>query len=624
MRFGYSLRPKDPETTTDNDAYSLTMPPETILYVDQVYAEMAQNSPSDAQTAGAASLKVGNTDQKFRLLWPFMLLWFLNHDPDRALDFLHITSSNRPPREALEWGLWGTGRHYRSKHDHGRLLRLWGFYKDYKKREPWLHVHNTFYIAVLTVTDVPHLLEVFEHLKSKPMVSHVNWRTWGRLAMALANKDLCDHALDALLRSKQAGADTSGVPFLSTCSVILRRSLRLPGGMRVCIRIVERLTEIGVPLNSHLSAIIMLNAVDAGDVSTAFSIYHSLHEHGLRGDAYHFAALLKACKADIDNAEMLNEVIRAAISNINVSEAPVVATEILHCLALHHTKHNPETAYRTVTDAFAQLFDVSPVYRLGILPEKQSPPLSTDQKRQLPPPQAMYVLLATFLEQAFLRTSSTGIARDLWQRVKDVTNQGMEPFATMAQTDHLFNAILVHLIRTKKGLIAAADVMKYMQEPSAPDAKYKRCVPTVQTWSIFLHGFSRHGQMELAEQVHGYMRKKGIEPDRVTYNILIGGYAAEQDVENVMNNIRRMEADGNSWDTFTLGNAKRLRRAARSRLDPDVLQRINGGRSLSDAYLDFTSDLKAGIGEKLQRVEQPHITVRQSDDTRYEPEWHVT
>jgi pentatricopeptide repeat protein len=114
----------------------------------------------------------------------------------------------------------------------------------------------------------------------------------------------------------------------------------------------------------------------------------------------------------------------------------------------------------------------------------------------------------------------------------------------------------------------------------------------VQTWSIFLLGFTQHGQMKLAEQVQTYMRKQGIEPNHVTWNTLIRGYAQVQDAENAAATLREAERAGMVWDVWTHKGLRRLR--DRRKLEEEL-------RKLRVAdQLDFTGELKEGIAHRLQ------------------------
>ncbi|PIA93160.1 hypothetical protein CB0940_05224 [Cercospora beticola] len=567
---------------------------QTIELVDRVYDVLAQN-PSAPQ-------RLRFLDFRTHTHWPSVALWFMHYDPATALDFLLLTNCAPGPHNVYTKKTLQvlTTIYYKSK-DHDSLEKLANALPSltYSSRYGGkaIFTHGFVYRALTNYCTDEALSALYDDMK-KHHYARVNWRTWLRFAASFSKREKGAQALDALFETKNAGADVDGEEFYKVCSTLLRRAVSFPGGLRACVRIVESLLKLGLTLNNTIANIIMLNAVEARDLNTAMEIYHSLRDHGLQPDAYTFAILLKGCKTRIDNAEMLNETIRDAISGINVLEAPVVATEILHCLALHHTKHNLNKAFLTVADAYAQLFSLGPLRLVGLLPEKLSQ-IDDTTRRPQPRPQDISIMLATYLEQSASISDSTTRAYDLWQRVKHAIESGQEPFASMIQTDHIFNAFLGSFTKTKQGLLHAAEIIKYMQLPNEPNAKYQQIRPTVQTWSIFVHGFSRHGQLHLADQILAYMRGKGIEPNQVTYNSLLVGYAARQDLDGVLSTVQRMETDGHTWDAWTNSALRRFR-------DQDTLRtrlRNEGEVSPIASFMDFTPDLKRNLETKIESFE---------------------
>jgi pentatricopeptide repeat protein len=451
------------------------------------------------------------------------------------------------------------------------------------ERNHKLALENLFHVRLLSPT---HLLHHNPHHHVK-----VDSHTFLQFATHFAKNGHFEQALDAILEAKSANAALDSFAFRSNCATLLRNSIRQPAGLRVCLRIVDNLVKIGVTLNNQLCNIVMLNAVEAGDLKTAFSIYSSLVEHGLEADSYTYAILLKGCKSAIDDAETLNDTIRSAIQHVNLMREPVVSTEILHCLALHHKKHHPERAFDTVADAFAQLFDPAPLQKLGLLTSTTPQASHLAPEKMQPSCSAMAIMIAMYLDHAYARSQSTFGANELYKRFRTLADSGAEPFASMIETDHISNCFLTTFIKSKKGLLCAAEVIKDMQRPSHVLDSKSRCRPTQQSWSIFLHGFTSHGLMKLAEQVLNYMRGKNIQPNKVTWNTLAVGYASAQDVEGTLDVLRRMEEDSVTWDEWTLSGLRKLQ-------DQESLRR-ELERRREVPQLDFTHDIKDGLGERL-------------------------
>ncbi|GAB7348302.1 hypothetical protein MBLNU459_g6282t1 [Dothideomycetes sp. NU459] len=395
-----------------------------------------------------------------------------------------------------------------------------------------------------------HSLRLYGCVKSNSCSLH--WNTWLHFATSLARSNHFDQALDALLEAAGAGADTRSPQFESNCATILRKAADQPDGLRVSLRIVQNMSDIGVKLNLQLCNSVMLNAVEAGDLKTAFSIYHSLVEHGLQADKYTHAILLKGCKSVIGDSETLNTTIRHAIDDTVISRSDIVATEILHCLYLHHFELNPQTAFSTISEAYAQLFDTTALAKLHILPDR-----THETPRMQPTMAALHIMITAYLRRS-TRQQPAYIINDthhLYRHIRMLVNRGVQPWAEISSTDHMANAFLFFFTSHASSLSHAAEVIRDMQAPltdtDAAAATAKSCKPTVRTWSIFLRGFAKHGKMELAEQVLTYMRDKGIQPNQVTWNTLVGGYVGSRDVDGAVDAFQRMCREGWSGDDIT-------------------------------------------------------------------------
>ncbi|KAK4496551.1 hypothetical protein PRZ48_012531 [Zasmidium cellare] len=535
--------------------------------------------------------------------WSQIALWLLHNEPEGMVKFLRETHVwPYPPVACINDSLRYLATHFSHQKDGARLQELSELFPLLADREKGgrLHIDGSFFRLLMPHCNHDQINELYRAVK----VHHVrvDWNTFLHFTTHFAKSGHFEQALDALLEAKNANAVLDSYAFRSNCATLLRNSIRQPAGLRVCLRIVDNLVKLGVTLNNQLCNIVMLNAVEAGDLKTAISIYRSLIEHGLEADSYTYAILLKGCKSAIDDAETLNTTIRDAIQHVNVTGQSVVATEILHCLALHHKKHNPGRAYEILTEGFSQLFDSTPLQQLGLLPSRYPQPAESSQGSMPPSKQSLAIMVSMFLDYEFTRSRSAAQIHETYKRFRALVDLKAEPFASMMETDHISNMFLMTFIKTKKGLLYAAEVIKDVQR-SPTDSEVKRCKPTQQSWSIFLHGFTWHGQMKLAEQVLNYMRNKGIEPNEVTWNILATGYASAQDLEGTLDVLRRMELDSVTWDEWTMKGLRRFQDQDRLRQEFERRRKV--------PQLDFTSDIKDSLGARLNtfgevagRVEQ--------------------
>ena len=554
----------------------------------------------------------------WRYRWGQVALWLLSYEPKRMTQFLLATNS-QPGLQSyhFEDSLLQLARCFKYSREKTRMQEVAEAFCTMVEEQPerQLVFMNEFVTLLMRSCSDEQMRRLYDTVSTHKAKLHAY--TWLHFTTYFARNNQFETALDCLLKAHKNGADMDGYAFRSNCTTILRRSSEQPDGLRVCLRAVSTLVDIGVKFNLPICNVIMLNAVEAGDLKTAFSVYHSLMERGLKPDEATFLVLLKGCRMNIDDAQLLDEIIRDAISNINVRQNEKVATEILYCLALHHSKHHPANALNTIAEAYAQLFDLTPLQKLDL---PISPTLLSKPPSKTPMQPTRHAL--TFLISATINhhlttattpTSNTPKILALYTRWRSHVETATDPLlASLATTDHLANTFLSAFTRHERTLLFAARVVRDMQRPLPPTSPpgIVQIRPTVQTWSIFLLGFTRHRQMKLAEQVLTYMRKQGVEPNQVTWNTLSAGYAGCQDVEGVGGSLRRAEREGMVWNHWTRRGLRFLR--GREGLEAEMAR-----RRVAES-LDFSGELKEGLGGRL--AEAPREEALAIEERRVEQE----
>jgi len=563
--------------------------PRASEWVEQVIQRMANKQDPDFEGLAKRYNMVKSS------VWDHVALWMLHYDKDCLVELLLATRVSYSPGPRVADCLQVLAAHYVQSGDAetvqhiAKLNQVFCALSDNPTAKDM--VFDGRYIRlVMPYSTTAQLIELHRAIKVGDFRVHAN--TLMHLTAYFAKHEHFHKALDILLDAHRSGASVHSYPFRSNCSTLLRKSMTLPGGLRVCLRIVDNLAKIGVRLTTRLCNIIILNAVEAGDVKTAHDVYHSLLENNVKPSVHTYALLLKACKLDIDNADSLNQTITSAIEGVKLSHSPVVAVEILHCLALHHTRNSGDAAWSTMCQAYAQIFDLRPLEQLGLPIPSAIEVVPSARRLKRVPVQAIGIMLRTHLQVIRDSQGSAARAQPIYQRYRQLVDRRVQPFASTASTSHCYNAFLGAFTKNKRTLINAAEVIKDMQSASA-ESPPKSIAPDVQSWSIFLEGFSQHGQLKLAEQVLTYMRGKGLEPNAVTWNTLLKGYAGEQDMDGLLDTFKRIDYHGHAWDEWTYNGLRRFRNSEQLKLAMD--KRSNAAA----AQLDFTDDLKESIGARL-------------------------
>ena len=97
------------------------------------------------------------------------------------------------------------------------------------------------------------------------------------------------------------------------------------------------------------------------------------------------------------------------------------------------------------------------------------------------------------------------------------------------------------------------------ESPTDLDSSPVHPAPSFFTFSILIHGLLMQGNKMMAEQVLQVMRERGMEPNLVTWNTLIKGYAAMQNLPRTVGTLQDLEAAGFKPDVSTFKAFSRLK-----------------------------------------------------------------
>lgn len=524
-------------------------------------------------------------------------LWLLHNDKGRVADFLMATHAEPyPPEEWVSYSLQLLATHFSRQEgpEAGfECRKLANAFFTVAQRPPG---DPLVFPSAFASRLIPHLDPEQVHRLYRTITTEhvkVRWDTLVYLSKCFAKSDRMHEAIDALLEAHRIGADFRDRVVQETCMVVLRRAVNQPGGFRECLRLCDNLTALGLRLTTGLANVLVLNAIDAGDVKTGYDIYRTLFVDSVTPDSFTFAILLKGYKSAPDDSDPLTDTVRNAIERVSVSQSPVLGNEILHCLIMHHTRHAPEHAWDTICQWYTRFFDAEPLVQLNLPVARSAAP---DDRSGLPKPihlPSIGLMLGAYVELKRLGNAACHVPPyQIFKRFRDLVEAGTHPFLGLASTDHCYNIFLWSLIQNRSGMIHAAVVIKDMQRPLPDSSPVQKCSPTVQSWNIFLLGFSKHGLVRLAEQVLSYMRSKGIEPNQVTWEKLTAAYAGQQDLTGLLTALRRADQSGAVWSGF-------LERGLRRYKNQRQLRRTLH-KSRKTLALDFSDEIKEGLAARLE------------------------
>ncbi|KAG9385219.1 PPR-2 multi-domain protein [Pyrenophora tritici-repentis] len=313
-----------------------------------------------------------------------------------------------------------------------------------------------------------------------------------------------------------------------TCATILRKSTSTNHDFHQTPLVVATLVRLGIKMDILLYNIVMNNAMEAGDYTTAFKVFNTLETNGLKPDKHTYSILLHGCTLQ-SNPEMFRTFAQHCAGVAKEIKDPWLATDYLYYLyASHRADNNPERSSALLWHAYSELFSVAPLevfanhgtndLRDTIYSQNSSTPEYT---LLTAPPVALYIMLQIEIESA-LAISDRRVL-NLYEKFKSYVEVAHDPaFKALVKNPTIWNAFLLAFCQ-KQQFASASQAIRDMTDGPAK--------PNVYSWNIFMQAFSKTKQIQAAERVFEIMRSKGIEPDQYTYGILLRGYAKAQMVD---------------------------------------------------------------------------------------------
>ncbi|KAI4164456.1 MAG: hypothetical protein LQ342_001769 [Letrouitia transgressa] len=349
-----------------------------------------------------------------------------------------------------------------------------------------------------------------------------------------------DLVLDLLRRLSTSGSDMENFRIQRTCIKILRNHSDDPDWYKTTLNYQAQMLEIGIrPQQIMLNAMIM-NAVEAEDFETAYSIFDVAKSRRIRRGTVMYSVIFKGVAQSLNHNILEGLILRAEEEGALPRNNPLVFCLLVTVWKLLHRGRKLGSQYPQVYTAMLQVYarycDVFPLQELGIyMPEKSKrvEPISK------PTPQILCIMLLGFMAQH----SNSNHLLDLYMRYHSLVKQNHPLITPIAQTDHVANAFVLHLGRNIRTLSACPMILRNMLEPPVT-ANIKVAEPSVQTWSILAFSYSIQGQKSAAERVLAMMRERGYRPNGVTWNSIINGYAKCQDIKAVVEAMRQMTSAG--------------------------------------------------------------------------------
>ncbi|KAL9002081.1 MAG: hypothetical protein Q9188_004973 [Gyalolechia gomerana] len=300
----------------------------------------------------------------------------------------------------------------------------------------------------------------------------------------------------------------------------------------------------------------ILNAVEACDYQTAQAMFETARAHGIRRDTITYSTLLKVALQSSD-ASLVEKIMQmaeedGALPRNNQLVFCLVGTILQIAQAEETGIVSSVSRYKTMLQFYARYCDIRPLQDLGIVLNVNGETKVTNVVSQ-PSPQLLSVMILGYI-RLFGRNREV---KELYYRYQSLIAQDHHLIASTAETEHLANAFLLCLGRSKTTFTMCPVILRDMLEPPV-STTVKVAKPTVQTWSIVLRSYFFNNQRAAGEKILQMMRASSVKPDQVAMNTIISGYAKMQDASAAVNTMQQMEAAGLQVDSYTLKGLTRI------------------------------------------------------------------
>lgn len=412
-------------------------------------------------------------------------------------------------------------------------------------------------------------IQLFKTLTTRNVGLVIRYQTFIHFSYRFAKDRLFSHALSALRVAISCGAPVDSDPVLSTCNVILRMLMAETDGYQSSLNVVSTLLEMNIPLTTALTAVLILNAVEADDLPTAIGLYDVSIQNNVEANSVTFDLILRGLRKS-DDADLIERVVNDASEYIRrigpSTDSYYVANAILSCLGAYHMRQSCWKSYDALTRVYYQYFNAQPLIRLGILPQQ------TQSKESIqgqvvcsidPDVATMHIMMHSYLHSADLATSRPWV---IWKALNAVAKT--DPFlAQCLGSEHFYSSFIQALGHHRSTLHLCGAIFQDMTtegfEASSGSGEVTHVVerpePSVHVMNALLGAFVRNRAWEPARRVKAFMRERNIPRTGFTWNTIIGMHSRRQDEESAAKALRQMELEGWQITDYTMGALRGIR-----------------------------------------------------------------
>ncbi|KAK3985012.1 hypothetical protein QBC44DRAFT_300064 [Cladorrhinum sp. PSN332] len=553
---------------------------------------------------------------KRRDRWPTFIARVMKHHPKRTIDALEATfEEGVTPYYAVadvvgfivRWaipgvsGLWKTDPRIKRWGLERKLARaalphlLLYILENSTPGSQRLRQWTLYRIVNLADADTAGRLSEALRQYGHPLHPYTRFQIATRLAKDVRLKYMALEHLEEMVALDQTDANSKFCQSLATSIMLFPNpdnGNHLMSQMRA--EISERILKLGLTPNLYHYTIMIRGLCENNDFETAWKIYEMLLDHRHAPDKYLYSTLLNGAKltgklglvdrvlaslppvflqSRIIRNDLLSSILTAAIVEARSKgiKPPRIIPAFPPMVAFYARFYKLEKLQRIIPVNLQEVLAASERFleirraqwrfmrewETMIMPRL---PLKADRLAD-PTPDVLAIMVLGFLksnETKYQIISFYSHFQNLLAK-GDIVACELCRYNGSAIHDFVLKAALEWEGMLRVSLDILSDMLRgkesrdrFSQEMKGGKAYNLNPAPSVYSWSIILNGAMYHRQLEQGVRIMKLMREHGVEPNEVTWNSLIRGFARLQRTAATVTAMKRMEEDGYRADDFTM------------------------------------------------------------------------
>lgn len=579
-------------------------------------------------------------------LWPELMAKILYCCPEKALDFLEVTTEKLIelrfiPQRGIAHAIHCIVKYHlqgENAHESQQVIQIAIRIYRFLLKIPSSHVLPiSNYSSFLLLSNLPriHLGEFYQYISEK--YEEISIWTQMQLISRLAKAGEINLAFEAVQKLTKTHCHLNRPNTLSVFTTFLNEARINKNEQFDVSEILQYLVSFGVEPNIFLYNILIHSTLQHQKPQDAWQIYDMMIKGKIQPDTITHSILLNDAKLRLDRLAIERVINKIKESG---STSKYIVTDLIHAILLLHNDDSetrlkspsghlerPQPAFDRMLQVYVEYFNLEPLMQIiPGLSDAYSPNNITSNK---PPPWDPPSATLCVMISGYLSLMDSHGAKLFYENFRRLIQTGNPIVGPLVRTTHVYNVILMCFYKFKERAEDAPEIIADMLSPNrktvhqvsnttiedsskinskdspgssddenASYTPHYPAKPDIYTWSILIKIFMRLRHSRAAEKVLSMMIRRGIQPEIITWTSLVSGYARLQNVSMTADAYQRLKEAGYAADDYIY---RALAKVHQQSMLSKELERPRA-RKVKPVTSEWIEDLKSDIAvDKAER-----------------------